>query len=165
MSLFFFGSVRFSKVQQICRLTMLYFYSHFHSFVDYSLFALKAEFTAFLSTQSLLVLFSGSCSLPGGSEWLQNKANSNRIRVDWNCNPPYHHLFFFFLSKRSCTGSVKHKNHISRITDFTQLRVKFKSFLHCPSIPSNKQNYIRNITLLKEKNHKTSVNIIRIEIH
>lgn len=91
---FFFGSERFSKVQQICRLTMLYFYSHFHSFVDYSPFALKAEFVAFLSTQSLLVLFSGSCSLPGGSEWFLNKANSNRIRVDWNCNTPYHYLFF-----------------------------------------------------------------------
>lgn len=111
---FFFGSVRFSKVQQICRLTMLYFYSHFHSFVDYSLFALKAEFTAFLSTQSLLVLFSGSCSLPGGSEWLQNKANSNRIRVDWDCNTPYHHLFlflFFFKKKILHWQSKAQKSH------------------------------------------------------
>lgn len=40
----------------------------FYSFIDYSPYVLKAEFIAFLSTQSLPVLFSRPCPLLGGSE-------------------------------------------------------------------------------------------------
>lgn len=108
----FFFSIRFSKVQQICRLTMLYFQAYFHSFVDYSPFALKAEFIAFLSTVTTSFVL-----------WILFPARRIRMTAEqqtltelgWTetVTPP---ITTFFQLKVHALGRVSHKNHISRKT-------------------------------------------------
>lgn len=92
--LFLLYSTNFTKVQCVCRLKILYFYSCFHSFIDCTVFCLESKIHC-LFIYSLGQFYStGLVPLLGGSEWLPNKANSNRIRMEWN----FKLILFFSLS-------------------------------------------------------------------
>lgn len=155
---------------------MLYFYSYFYSFMDYSPFTLKAEFIAFLSTQSLLVLFSGSCSLPGGSERLLNKANSNRIRVNLSWNTPYPPLSF--LRESSCTGQGTPWN--TPFLNFCDFIINRDPGMGCsqsllqiisavvthfdgPNL-FNKAKICKQLNFKGKNNHKPAVNVIKMKV-